>query len=92
MAHYVWSPNIFGEIKRDTEKLPVGQFLADNNMNELIVTGAFSLSSGSSMSIQNSQAFTGPSGLNIDASRNSTIYNGDKMQVPSFQCLGCIKF
>ena len=84
-------PNIVGEIKRDTEQLPVGQFLADNNMDELIVTGAFNLTSGSSVSIQNSQAFTGPSGLNIDASRNSTIYNGDKMQVASLQCLCCIK-
>ena len=85
-------PNIVGEIKRDIDRLPTGQFLADNNMDELIVSGAFSLTSGSSMSIVNSQAFTGPAGLNIDASRNSTIYSGDKMQVAALQCLVCIKF
>ena len=68
------------------------QFLDDTRFENYSVTGAFGLVQGTNYAVQNGVSYTGAIGFNIDASRSSDAYSGNKLQPAALQTLCCIKF
>ena len=84
-------PNITGELYRNND-WGSSQFLADANLDELVATGALGIIDGPNEAISNGASFTGAIGFNIDASRSSNVYSGNKLQPSALQTLCYIKF